>query len=298
MAPEGHPQAADSQECFSDPEASAMTHQPSQDQDLRTALEAADVIDKALWEESCTTAHPAYEALQTVRAALRDAPHRSVDARGTEGSYSYQCPPVSGALAASPVQAPDKAGEREGLELTEKQIDAAAEAILSRRGFGFYTDPMEGGQDAYDLSCEAREEAIAALKAAKQFIANGVEFGFIRMPESDTPDPAHDTPRLIDKALTALAPQPTGTEASRGVGAETSDQIFDRLRIEHMVREWCEPLSKGPPGANFVDGLIGVLRLRFKRIDPQYRPTSKAARAAYEAIAEARGITEDWKPRS
>jgi hypothetical protein len=99
---------------------------------------------------------------------------------------------------------------------------------------------------------------------------------------------------LIAAGTTAQAPD-KAAERGGGLG-ETSDQIFDRLRIEHMVREWCEPLSKGPPGTNFVDGLIGVLRLRFKRIDPQYRPTSKAARAAYEAIAEARGITKDWAP--
>lgn len=39
-----------------------------------------------------------------------------------------------------------------------RQIERAAEALLARRGFGFYTDPMEGGQDAYDLSLEAIDE--------------------------------------------------------------------------------------------------------------------------------------------
>lgn len=49
------------------------------------------------------------------------------------------------------------------------------------------------------------EIALKALHAAKQFIANGIELGFIRMP--DTPDPAHDTPRLIDEAIASLTCQ-------------------------------------------------------------------------------------------
>lgn len=34
-----------------------------------------------------------------------------------------------------------------------------AKAICEHRGFGYYTDPMEGGQDAYDISQEAYREA-------------------------------------------------------------------------------------------------------------------------------------------
>jgi hypothetical protein len=45
-------------------------------------------------------------------------------------------------------------------------IEAAATAICARRGFGYYTDPMEGGQDAYDISVEAFNEAREALVAA------------------------------------------------------------------------------------------------------------------------------------
>jgi hypothetical protein len=38
-----------------------------------------------------------------------------------------------------------------------------AQVLCNLRGFGFYTDPMEGGQDAYDISCEALREAEAIL---------------------------------------------------------------------------------------------------------------------------------------
>ena len=44
-----------------------------------------------------------------------------------------------------------------------RMIEMMARAVLARRGVGFYTDPMEGGQDAYDISCEAIEEMRAAL---------------------------------------------------------------------------------------------------------------------------------------
>lgn len=40
-----------------------------------------------------------------------------------------------------------------------------------------------------------------ALHLAEQFITNGLELGFIRMPDPGTPDPAHDTPGIIRSAL-------------------------------------------------------------------------------------------------
>lgn len=55
---------------------------------------------------------------------------------------------------------------------------------------------------------EARDAAIVALKAAQQFIRNGVAFGYIRMPDADCPDPARETPGLIDRALAAMAAAP------------------------------------------------------------------------------------------
>jgi hypothetical protein len=42
---------------------------------------------------------------------------------------------------------------------------------------------------------------LAALNAAKQFIENGVEMGFIRMPDKRTPDSAHDTLPAIEDAI-------------------------------------------------------------------------------------------------
>ncbi len=46
---------------------------------------------------------------------------------------------------------------------------------------------------------------VEALKHADEFIRNGVEFGYIKMPDDDLKgiDSAHDTPKIIAKALAA-----------------------------------------------------------------------------------------------
>lgn len=49
----------------------------------------------------------------------------------------------------------------------------------------------------------AAPDMLAALKAARQFIENGVEFGFVRMPDPSTPDPAHNTLPTINAAIAA-----------------------------------------------------------------------------------------------
>ena len=41
---------------------------------------------------------------------------------------------------------------------------------------------------------EALIAAREALQSTRGFIANGVDLGFIRMPDADCPDPAHETP--------------------------------------------------------------------------------------------------------
>lgn len=56
----------------------------------------------------------------------------------------------------------------EPVEPTDDEVERGARALLERRGFGFYTDPMEDGQDAYDISCEALEEVRVVLKAVRE----------------------------------------------------------------------------------------------------------------------------------
>jgi hypothetical protein len=47
----------------------------------------------------------------------------------------------------------------------------------------------------------AVEGLVKALEGARQFITNGIELGYIRMPDSDTPDPAHQRLPQIEAAL-------------------------------------------------------------------------------------------------
>lgn len=44
-------------------------------------------------------------------------------------------------------------------------------------------------------------DLLAALKCAHMFIRNGIEFGFIRMPDADCPDPAKETPGIVRAAI-------------------------------------------------------------------------------------------------
>ncbi|MDF0506531.1 hypothetical protein POK33_37900 [Burkholderia cenocepacia] len=66
--------------------------------------------------------------------------------------------------------------------------------------------PVRAPADAGEarLTDEQYDKVRLGLTAAKHFIANGIELGFIRMPDADCPDPAHNTPKLIDEALALL----------------------------------------------------------------------------------------------
>lgn len=48
---------------------------------------------------------------------------------------------------------------------------------------------------------------LAACKAADVFIRNGIELGFIRMPDADVPDPAHRVPDMVSAAIQAAEGQ-------------------------------------------------------------------------------------------
>lgn len=67
-------------------------------------------------------------------------------------------------------------------------------------GFGVW------GEQSDEASANARLIAAApdlleACKRAEQFIRNGRDLGFIRMPDASTPDPAHYTPSIIAAAI-------------------------------------------------------------------------------------------------
>ncbi|MDN7892370.1 hypothetical protein QZM93_27545, partial [Burkholderia cepacia] len=74
-----------------------------------------------------------------------------------------------------------------------------------KHGTKLYTAPPAQVATRQGLTEIEYEKVRLGLHAAKHFIANGIELGFIRMPDADCPDPAHDTPKLIDEALAILA---------------------------------------------------------------------------------------------
>ena len=54
---------------------------------------------------------------------------------------------------------------------------------------------------AAPIAQAAVTELVEALEHARQFIRNGIDLGFIRMPDADTDDPAHETLPKIEAAL-------------------------------------------------------------------------------------------------
>lgn len=75
---------------------------------------------------------------------------------------------------------------------TEEQVEAQR-----KKAFAKLTEPS-----AELALLRTREAALVeALKRADSFITNGIELGFIRMPDPSTPDPAHETPGIVRAAL-------------------------------------------------------------------------------------------------
>lgn len=77
-----------------------------------------------------------------------------------------------------------------------ERFTVLSRAKIGARDIPLYTRP------ANVAALEARiAELEGALRAADQFITNGIEFGYIRMPDPDTPDTALATPGIIRAAL-------------------------------------------------------------------------------------------------
>ena len=68
-----------------------------------------------------------------------------------------------------------------------------------------------------------------ALQSARGFIANGVDLGFIRMPDADCPDPAHETPGKIAAAI-ALIDDALAEPQDAGPVAATVDIPIDAAK--------------------------------------------------------------------
>lgn len=67
-----------------------------------------------------------------------------------------------------------------------------------------------GHPDAGDLDAKDQrvDELEGLLRLARQFVVNGIDLGYIQMPDADTPDPAHYLVPKIDAALNPPADYP------------------------------------------------------------------------------------------
>lgn len=96
--------------------------------------------------------------------------------------------------------------------LSDHQVDAACQA-LERIVHAAVNSNHDGEVAA--VRAAAAGAMYRALKNAERFIANGIELGFIRMPDPGTPDPAHHTLPEIEAALAMAEGRPATAAAER-----------------------------------------------------------------------------------
>lgn len=125
----------------------------------------------------------------------------------------------------------------------ERVKTAARDAWL--RGRSWY-----GIAAAAALAMDRRAEvvgepvAVQALKAAREFIRNGVEFGYIHMP--DRGDPAHKTLPLIEAALASPpAPAVAVPENWKLVPVDDPSRSFAPSGFQALLRRGSQPAHVG-----------------------------------------------------
>lgn len=78
-------------------------------------------------------------------------------------------------------------------------------------------------------------QVLTALEKANAFIANGVALGFIRMPDVDTPDPAHETPMAVHEAIAALKALQSEVPSNVSVNPDTDDDQEDPAQLAYEI---------------------------------------------------------------
>lgn len=77
-------------------------------------------------------------------------------------------------------------------------------------------------------------QIVEALSAAQQFIANGIELGYIRMPDRDTPDSAHRAPHA---GTDRIRPHRCPEDAGCGAGG-VDGRVRKRVPAGRNQRRW------------------------------------------------------------
>lgn len=110
----------------------------------------------------------------------------------------------------------------------QQMIDHEAVACPHCGGSG-HKDDVKPPTGAHALS-----EVRAALLAARQFIKNGVEFGYITMPDANCPDTAHETLPAIEAAIATLGGAASEPRAV-GLEAYSYQQLFSAIAAATQV---------------------------------------------------------------
>lgn len=84
---------------------------------------------------------------------------------------------------------------------------------------------------------QAREAVMReALHTANQFMSNGIELGYIRMPDKDCPDSAHETPRLVQNAISLPHDATALNEIKRREWSEVAE--FSNNSGGRLLKRW------------------------------------------------------------
>ncbi|MCA7943224.1 hypothetical protein [Burkholderia vietnamiensis] len=196
-----------------------------------TGAEGADALAHEVWSAAQRAPGEGIEdAVQRIAAILSRSPAMStqpVRAWETDDGRVISDEQKQGAQAADPVAW--RYLTPTGWHATTK-LDKALGASAHHDMEPLYAAPQPAQADArVGLTATQLATIRLGLTAAKSFIANGIELGFVRMPDADCPDPAHNTPKLIDDALALLAADP-GQPEPRG-------EVTDTARLDWMIAQ-------------------------------------------------------------
>lgn len=149
------------------------------------------------------------------------------------------------------------------------------------------------------------------LKKARTFIRNGVALGYIRMPDSDCPDTAHETLPMIEQAITALAAAPSQSSPVESREAIDVEQLLrdtvpggsscDPQQIADEIRAWfaaspapIEPAQAEPSDVAEIDDLLRACH-KYHAGDGNHKGRIEKARASLRPAPVAEPAQQDTK---
>lgn len=95
--------------------------------------------------------------------------------------------------------------------------DPKADRVIEALQESGWSSPL-AQSPARSAGSDDLQEALEALDRAGQFIRNGIALGYIRMPDPDCPDTAHETPRIIEAAAAKLRSRLASPRERNGEG--------------------------------------------------------------------------------